>query len=153
MPLWSAERRDVPIARDVKTPHQRLRVPHRHARCLTGTCVSRCSTPPRSPKGQKKEGTGIDHYGAAGAAKLTAGRAMQSEDRGQTTEDGGRTTASDSDRQSSDFCPLSSVLCPLSSDSPFQEEVIAARLMAAAKESSTEQRRREEKCRVIIGLS
>jgi hypothetical protein len=32
MPRWSAERRDVPIARDVKTPRRRLRVPHQHAR-------------------------------------------------------------------------------------------------------------------------
>ena len=70
MPRWSAERRDVPIARDVKTPHQRLRVPHQHARCLTGTCVSPCSTPPRSPASQKaRGGKELNGYGAAGAAK------------------------------------------------------------------------------------
>ena len=32
MPRWSAERRDVPIARDVKTPRKRLRVPRKHAK-------------------------------------------------------------------------------------------------------------------------
>src|SRR5438105_13136581 len=56
MPPWSAERRDVPIARDVKTPRKRLACLASTQRCLAGTCVSRRSAPPRSPAGQKQEG-------------------------------------------------------------------------------------------------
>src|SRR5437588_3162839 len=72
---WSAERRDVPIARDVKTPRKRLpRASQARKGCLAGT--PRLSAL-RSPS---LGGGGAARDGAAGAAKQTAGGAMAMSD-------------------------------------------------------------------------
>jgi hypothetical protein len=72
MPRWSAERRDVPIARDVRRLASVFRVLRKHA---TGASHAprafRRSAPPSLGGG----GAARD-YGAAGAAKQTAGGAL-----------------------------------------------------------------------------
>jgi hypothetical protein len=77
MPRWSAERRDVPIARDVKTPRKRLtrasqarKVPRRHLRFSA-------LRSPSLAQGQKEEGKEETKPTArAGAAKQAAGGAV-----------------------------------------------------------------------------
>jgi hypothetical protein len=77
MPRWSAERRDVPIARDVKTPRKRLT---RASQARDGASQAPASfgalLPLGSPGNRSEEGKRNNNYGGAGAAKRTAGGAM-----------------------------------------------------------------------------
>jgi hypothetical protein len=72
VPRWSAERRDVPIARDVRRPAS-------VSACLASAQGCLASTPRlpalRSPFAWRRGSRKTD-YGAAGAAKQTAGEAM-----------------------------------------------------------------------------
>jgi hypothetical protein len=162
---WSAERRDVPIARDVKTPRKRLGVPRKHAGVFRKHPRLSALRPPRSPKVQKKEGQGIEPLRRARASLNTRPAELcnrWTEDRAQMSDEKGPSRRQTFCRPtlSSDLCyPLSSVLCPLSSDRqkprypPFRARLSRLDFALARHRSSVEKRRREEKCRVIIGLS
>ena len=73
MPRWSAERRDVPIARDVKTPRKRL---PRASQARNGCLASTPRLPALRSPFARRRGSRKGHYGAAGAAKQTAGGAI-----------------------------------------------------------------------------
>src|SRR5207249_4046134 len=77
MPRWSAERRDVPIARDVKTPRKRL---PRASQARNGCLASTPRLPALRSPFARRRGSRKGHYGAAGAAKQTAGGAMAMSD-------------------------------------------------------------------------
>jgi hypothetical protein len=76
MPRWSAERRDVPIARDVKTPRKRLACLTSTQGCRHGTLrFSVLHSPSFARKSKKRGEKGTQRYGGAGAAKHRAGGA------------------------------------------------------------------------------
>src|SRR5262249_1019825 len=83
MPRWSAARRDVPIARDVKTPRKRLGVPRKDAWVPRKHLASLGAPLPLArPQVRKEGGKKLKDCGAAGAAKQTAGGALRSEEIG-----------------------------------------------------------------------